>query len=203
MLEILKPTPRTLRRARAAMAFRYRGDYIKYRLGAGGMLPGNESPASIIEGSAWCDCSGFVSWCFSISRRREGYNKAGSVEGYINTDAMVEDAFGIKGKTPASEVFERVEVPKEGDAVVYRGRFAGNKRVAVGHTGIVSFVPEDFNPKVAADWERLKVVHCNAATSRAGSGAIAETAGGLFYRGIKKNGGGGFVRRAIEQPVPK
>jgi cell wall-associated NlpC family hydrolase len=129
---------------------------ILYKLGSGGMFPGDALPSR----DGLCDCSGFVCWVLHLSRQTTipFYKKYG---GWIFTDSMVDDVNSSSG------IFERITVPQPGCIVVYG---AGSK---IGHVGIVSEV---------ANGAMKKVIHCSSGNSRTFNAAIQETPPTVFNR---------------------
>lgn len=94
---------------------------IHYGLGKGGMNPGSPTPAS----GGKCDCSGFVSWCFGMSRKT---NQAFYVHyngGWIETSAVWQDIESSVG------IFDAGQANK-GAVVVYPDS-SGHQ----GHIGIL------------------------------------------------------------------
>ncbi len=155
-----------LARARSMCRF---GTYV---LGAGGFEPMTADP----QGKHWqsgklgLDCSGFLFWCWGVSRVQR--DEAGAKE-HLNTTSLVQDA---RGKARRVEL---VEYPMPGDAVVYgwyKGK-SGAKRV--GHVGLVVGV----GGGAGSIFERLRVIHCSAGNYRAFGYAVAETGGNVFNGG--------------------
>ena len=148
---------RVLERARQIL-----GKKIKYDLGAGGMLPTMASPANLKNA---CDCSGFVSWCFGMSRKTEHPLYVKFNGGWINTDAMVHDAKKQTG------FFRQLSSPKVGCIVV----FPGPPLRRIGHVGLVTEV--DDTGTVATE-----VIHCSSGNFRNFGDAIRETSLGVFQK---------------------
>jgi hypothetical protein len=138
------------------------GRGIKYRLGAGGMVPSASSPAN---SAGDCDCSGFSGWCAGVSRLTKHPVHVKFNGGWINTDAMHYDA--VKR---LAGFFELLVAPKPGAFVLY----PGSKKKGVGHVGIVTSV--DAKDQIA------KVIHCSIGNYRKNGDAIAETSADVFRR---------------------
>lgn len=140
----------------------------RYVLGAGGLLPSADDP----QGAHWqtkaygVDCSGFLLWCWGLSRAQRHDGKVT----HINTSWIVRDARG------QSVAFERIDAPMPGAGVVfgwYTDR-AGRKRI--GHCGLVTGV-EGGSRSI---FERMRVIHASAGNQRRFGYAIAETSGDAF-----------------------
>ena len=99
------------------------GKRIIYKLGKGGYHP--EDPFPSRSGEA--DCSGFVSWCLGISRRK----RFGDGHEWVSTSDIYRDANGVQG------LFEKIEVPEPGCLVVYPDSKVGS-RTRQGHVAIVT-----------------------------------------------------------------
>ncbi|MBL8346228.1 MAG: CHAP domain-containing protein [Rubrivivax sp.] len=111
-----------------------------------------------------CDCSGFVTWALGIARNP-------SPIGWVNTDAMHEDARGRQNK-----LFVRLEQARIGALIVYPRQGPASEQV--GHVGFVS--------EVDAQGRATRVIHCsphNFEIEPAAGGernAIAETDTAIF-----------------------
>ncbi len=129
---------------------------IRYKLGAGGTIPG----ATLPTGNKLCDCSGFVCWSLGLSRKTTipFYKQFG---GWIFTDSMEADVNSQAG------IFEKLNSPEVGCIVVYG---AGNK---IDHVGIVSAV---------SGGEMQKVIHCSSGKDSKFKDSIQETAPTVFKR---------------------
>ncbi len=124
---------------------------IRYRLGKGGMNPGSPTPAA----GGFCDCSGFVAWCFSMSRKsNENFYKHFN-GGWMDTTAIWTDVGNSVG------IFSELTGPKAGAIVVYPD--ANGKQ---GHIGIM--VNEN------------KVVHCSGGNDKRHGNAILITGPDVF-----------------------
>jgi hypothetical protein len=148
-----------LKRAKSA-----RGKKIRYKLSAGGMSPGNPTPANI---NNECDCSGFVCWCLGICRKTDHplYEKFNG--GWINTDAIVHDA-----KTPFG-YFEELTTPKVGALVVYP---RDNAKDTCGHVGVITEISAGTGVDAIAS-----VIHCSSGNSKRGD-AIDITSPAVFKK---------------------
>lgn len=144
-----------------------------YCLGAGGKDPHADDPWSKCahpdkhthehKGRVFCDCSGFVDWCYEWTRNDPVY-------GWRYTDAFVRDAArDVPGDLGYAVALEDC---KEGDLVVYRSVDidGDGDRDRVGHVGIIS--------KRARTWHELRVIHCSAS----GSVAVKETDGMIWAK---------------------
>jgi cell wall-associated NlpC family hydrolase len=98
---------------------------IRYRLGAGGRDPADESPA---DDYGECDCSGFVAWCLGIPRKLRQAEYVAFNGGWLSTDGMVHDILGPR--VVLAPVTWADALP--GDVLVY-----GNGG-RVGHCGILA-----------------------------------------------------------------
>jgi LysM repeat protein len=154
-IEVNESVTKLLRRARQVL-----NKGIKYDLGAGGMIPTMTTPANLKNA---CDCSGFVCWCFRISRktRHPLYMKFNG--GWINTDAIVHDARKETG------FFRLISTPRIGCVVV----FPGPPLRKIGHVGIVTEVNN-------AGTIATKVIHCSNGNYRRTRDSIQETDPNIF-----------------------
>lgn len=152
--EIFTSVDGLLVRARSAVGYK-----TKYQLGEGGMNPAATLPGVPARG---CDCSGYVCWCLGISRQTQHplYVKYNS--GWINTDAVVNDAQSSTG------FFTQIDKPKAGCIMVYPTKRPSLK---YGHIGIVTQVKNG---------TATKVIHCSSANYANLGDAIAETDPGVF-----------------------
>ena len=116
------------------------------------------------------DCTGFVCWCLGLDRYQPPE--------WINTDSAIRDAKNGKIR------FTEISVPELGCAVVFGSVWRNGIRTKVGHWGIVTGVPAEWE----SSWELLKVTHCSSGVSRKTGSAISETSGevwrnrGMFLR---------------------
>lgn len=152
-----------------------------YGLGCGGRDPAAVSPLGAYQphkgeaeavtkarralGPVWCDCSGFLAWCWSESRHDpdDGEDEIGG--DWIYTDALEADARG-------KQRFARRVLPpavRPGDGLVYG---AGAK---VGHCAIVVAVKP-----VVRSFADVTVVHCHGPSGK--GPAITRATGGLWDR---------------------
>lgn len=138
------------RRAKALAKAKTQVGKGKYGLGKGGKKVGTPDPFE----NGFCDCSGFLAWCFELPRQ--------SADGvWFFTDQLEADAKGqVKGDLGDGVAWDKA-LP--GDVLVYG---AGS---AVGHCGIVSEVGPN-GP--------TKVIHCNAGAPP----AVDETATDFFRK---------------------
>lgn len=146
-----------LKRARSAA-----GKSIKYKLGSGGLIPTTPLPANI---TMECDCSGFVCWCFGMSRKTDHPLYVRFNGGWINTDAMVRDSNDSTG------FFSKLNVPKVGCLIVFP---SVQPTIKVGHVGIVT--------EVSGTGQVTKVIHCSKGNFNTYKDAICETAPTVFNR---------------------
>lgn len=144
-----------------------------YCLGAGGKNPYAADPWSTCakpsvhtheaKGRVFCDCSGFVDYCFGWSRNDPVY-------GWRYTDAFVRDAL----RDVPGDLGYAVQIAecREGDLVVYKSADldGDGDRDLIGHVGIIS--------KRGATWRDLRVIHCSAS----GTFAVKETDGRIWEK---------------------
>lgn len=133
-----------------ARAKRCIGKGIKYKLGRGGFNPKASGPG------AECDCSGFVAWCYGVSRvlkDHPAYIKWNG--GWFETTAVERDLLSELG------IVEEVgyALTRPGDLVV-----VGDRGKRQGHIGIISAGPPD-----------VKVIHCSSGNMKRSGDAVAET----------------------------
>jgi len=127
------------------------GQGIRYKLGMGGMKPGNPSPAA----GGQCDCTGFIAWCLGMSRKTSEAFYVNFNNGWIETTAVWTDV----GKSVG--IFEQINGPKIGAIVVFPDK-AGKQ----GHIGIISGAG--------------KVIHCSSGNDKKFGDAIQETDMAVF-----------------------
>jgi cell wall-associated NlpC family hydrolase len=142
-----------LARARSAS-----GKGVVYKLGAGGMKPGNLMPS---DAQNRCDCSGFVCWALQVSRETDHPLFVNFNGGWINTNAIVHDASQSTG------LFRPAPLIIPGVILVYPG--GGTRKV--GHCGIVT--------KLHSNGALALVIHCSSGNSNRGD-AIQETPPDVF-----------------------
>jgi len=133
-----------------------------YSLGKGGRHPEAASPG---DGEGRCDCSGYASWAMGLDRKSDAIDG-----GWISTDSIVRDATGPRRMfrvVPAGQI-------RAGDLVVFGGRWAKGRRVAIGHVGVVV----EAGPTI----EACRVAHCHGPSGR--SPAISVRDGRTWRRGI-------------------
>jgi cell wall-associated NlpC family hydrolase len=136
------------------------GRKTKYLLGGGGARPTTPTPG------VTCDCSGFVCWALGLARKTDNPLYVRLNGGWVNTDAMVADAFTEVG------MFYLLEQPQVGAVIVYpSAKSGGGPRV--GHCGIITEAPAGF---------ATKVIHCSSGNFRNFGDAIAETGLKAFDR---------------------
>lgn len=210
---LLPREPEALRRARSMIGFEPDGrGPIRYRLREGfngGRNPNAPHPASWSppdsQGLAWsehgawtCDCTGFAMWCIGIDRYQLDFEKNHKGEplwgGWINTNSMI-----AASKVPNPEWFEQIPYPEKGCLVVYGTWRNEQGKSKVGHVGVVSDFPKDWQP---GQWRRLSVVHCSGGNDQTLGMAIAETDGRAWENPRK---GSVFLRYLgpHEDPAPR
>lgn len=149
-------------------------DQGAYVLGGGDYRPvdGRDEPWTLRDGILGSDCVGFaLSWCHRIPRERPGYNRGGSVTGWLNTDSLVEDAYGVVDqisgrvkRAPLRELVEPAEYPWPGTLLVYAAvRNEQARRVVVGHIALVescSVPVEEWGTRGRVDWRAVTVIQC-------------------------------------------
>lgn len=145
----------------------------KYKLGAGGMRPGDPAPWNTAR---QCDCSGFAAWCLGHSRVVDDPWYKSQNGGWIETSAIVRDC-----ETPYG-FFAAVDrkYARVGDLLVYGDYKDGSGNLIQGHVGVCS----DVGTKGP-----LMVIHCSSGNFKRTQDAIRETdtkwwdlAGGIVAR---------------------
>ena len=129
------------------------GQGIRYKLGMGGMKPGNPTPAA----GGQCDCSGFVAWCLGMSRLTKDAFYVHFIGGWIETTAVWTDIGNSVG------IFDQLDAPKRGAVVVFPDALGHQ-----GHIGIIS------GPG--------RVIHCSKGNDTHFGDAIQETEMDVFNR---------------------
>ncbi|HEX4847461.1 MAG TPA: CHAP domain-containing protein [Novosphingobium sp.] len=129
------------------------GQGIRYKLGKGGMKPGSPTPAA----AGQCDCTGFVSWCFGMSRHTPDAFYVAFNGGWIETTAVWTDIGRSVG------IFEQLDKPRRGAVVVFPDALG-----AQGHIGILT--------------SASKVIHCSKGNDTRTGDAIQETGLAVFNR---------------------
>src|SRR5215207_6104409 len=117
---------------------------LRYVLGAGGRDPSAKSPGDL---TAACDCSGFVCWAIGLDRKQPQFHW-----GWISTDSMVATA-----RVKNNGWFDEIPRPEPGCLVVYPGMHAKGKRVRIGHVGLVTGTPLEWDVN-HPDYDGLSVV---------------------------------------------
>jgi hypothetical protein len=129
------------------------GQECFYKLGKGGMDPRSSHPGTLIGGKRCCDCSGFSSWVYSMSRQQATARKPWSdVIPWLSTRSIYRDATGDQ------LVHVRLEAPVPGCLVVY-------SKAPHGHVGIVTEVMPD---------GRIRGIHCGSGAAGRVGRAIRE-----------------------------
>ena len=134
---------------------------IRYKLGAGGMKPNLPTPAP----KGLCDCTGFIAWCFGISRKTNNPFYVKHMGGWFETSVIYLDVGHTAG------LFEQLQVPKPGAIVVFGDKTASTGRKE-GHSGLVTAV--DTKGKVK------HVVHCSSGNDNRAGDAIQVTDDSVF-----------------------
>lgn len=124
---------------------------IKYKLGKGGMTPGSPTPGS----GGLCDCTGFISWCFGMSRKTADHFYVQANGGWIETSAVWKDIGSNAG------IFEPADGRVPGAVVVYPD--------SNGHEGHIGIVVDE-----------NRVVHCSSGNSNHYNNAIRVTDFAVF-----------------------
>lgn len=200
----IRPTSirEAVERARSMLGYRPANKrQIAYRLKGGfngghdpfAKHPARWSPADS-QREAWsktgaytCDCAGFVAWCLGYDRYQpdSGFHNEGRGYKYINTDSAI---WASEAEVPTW--FKRLEYPEVGCLVVYGSKWRSGKRVRVGHVGLVTAVPAEWDPE-NPQFDLLKVIHCSSGNQRRFGASIQETDGsiwakrGLFLRYLR------------------
>lgn len=123
---------------------------IRYKLGKGGMNPGSPTPAAGGE----CDCTGFVAWCFFMSRKTNEHFYVTFNQGWFETTAIWTDIGSSAG------IFEPTQ-KKPGAIVVFPD---GN-----GHQGHIGIIVDNTH-----------VVHCSKSNDTQFGNAIRVTGLNVF-----------------------
>lgn len=126
---------------------------IRYQLGKGGFNPGSPTPGQ----AGRCDCSGYVAWCFGMSRQTTERFYRSFNGGWIETTAVWTDCGANVG------IFDSLSQPRPGAVVVYPDD-DGHQ----GHIGIV------VGPN--------QVAHCSKGNDTQFGNAIRVTAPNVFNR---------------------
>lgn len=131
-----------------------------YVLGAGdytGKSP--DLPFTQPRGIVGCDCWGLAgAWAYKLPRHRPGFNRGAwsTVSDDINCDSAIEDA------EHRQDLFELAQSPAVGDLLVYPSiRGPDRKRIRIGHVGIITGVPAEWDP-ATPQYELVEVVQCQA-----------------------------------------
>jgi len=140
---------------------------ILYKLGAGGRRPRAKTPA---DDAGFCDCSGFIAWCFGVDRKTDHPWYKNQNGGWLETTAIMRDArvpFGMFDEIPEGLV-------RPGVVIVYGDRkehmaVSGGTRHVQGHVGIVRSISP------------LRIIHCSRTNQRlARQRAVAESDAQVF-----------------------
>lgn len=201
---ILSFTPeQIISRARSIAKLKNTNYRLKYP--NGGIDPRSPHPAAtyadptLKRTTLTCDCVGFALWATGTSRLHDGKGQFPAFPdtptiagGYINTDAMIEEAQGFnrrKGLKPyeGGRWFTVLKHPVPGCLVVFHRRsdlYPSNP--LSGHVGIVTEVPAEqyeekdynlyFKPNTRNHKQGIQVIHCSAVDKTSGT-AIRETSG--------------------------
>jgi hypothetical protein len=128
------------------------------------------------------DCVAGVVWCSGFDRFQP--ERAAHIwGGRLNCDSMLIEALNH------GRCFEILDRPNPGCIVVYDSQdYDGdNHRDRVGHTGIVTSVPAEWDPSARECWAELGVVDIAARSDRANARANGVTWFGQDRRGHDKN----------------
>jgi hypothetical protein len=126
------------------------GKGIRYKLGAGGMKPGNASPAA----AGKCDCTGFVAWCLGFSRKLTDRFYVVQNGGWFETTAVWKD---IESNVGIIEPSDR----RPGAIIVYPD--VGRRQ---GHIGIIV--------------DAKRVIHCSKGNDTKFGDAVQITSTDVF-----------------------
>ncbi|TGD96781.1 CHAP domain-containing protein [Methylobacterium nonmethylotrophicum] len=129
---------------------------VKYKSpGVTPSLSANKWPSSEVS----IDCSGFVAWCFRVSRKVDHplYKKVNG--GWFETTGIHADVGSSVG------YFSQISKPKVGCILVYPDYKGSDGKVHDGHMGIVLEV-DDSKTGIAAV---TSIVHCSVSNDRTGS----------------------------------
>lgn len=120
----------------------------QYILGTGDYWPHTEAgkdvdlPWTARQGAWGADCAGAaICYAWKLARGRKGFNVGGwaTVSDDINSDSAFEDAHHKQ------ELFTVAEYPTPGDLLIYPSVRRGNKRLLIGHVGMVEAVPAEWD----------------------------------------------------------
>lgn len=155
---------------------------IEYELGKGGMNPNLPTPAP----HGLCDCSGFIAWCFGISRKTEHPFYVRYMGGWFDTSMIYKDVGHTAG------LFEQLATPRKGAIIVFGDRTTQTGRKQ-GHIGLITAL----NP----DGSIRNVVHCSKGNSDLGD-AIQVTDDAVFRNNKPRLGWwSGFARSRNAAPA--
>lgn len=137
------------------------------------------------------DCVAAVAWCSGFDRYQP--DRAADVwGGRLNCDSMLIEA------TQYGRCFEILDRPEPGCIVTYGSEdYDGDgQRDRVGHTGIITSVPAEWDAAARECWADLGVVNIAASAARANSRAVGTTWFGNDRRGHAKQSV--FLRSIME-----
>lgn len=140
---------------------------IRYKLGRGGMKPNLATPAP--EGL--CDCTGFIAWCFGISRKTNNPFYLKHMNGWFETSVIYLDVGHTAG------LFEQLNKPKPGAIIVFGDRTTptGKKE---GHIGLITAVQNG----------AVSVVHCSSGNDKKKADSIQLTDDAVFKNNSPRYG---------------
>lgn len=147
----------------------------------------NQREAWSKAGAYTADCAGFVAWALGYDRYqpKSGFHNEGGGYKYINTDSAI-----VSSEAEVPTWFRKIDHPEPGCLVVYGSKWTNGKRTHIGHVGLVTGVPAEWDPD-RPDFNLLKVVHCSSGNQRRTGASIQETDGsiwakrGLFLRYLR------------------
>jgi hypothetical protein len=134
------------------------GQGTKYKLGRGGMNPNLATPAPKGE----CDCTGFIAWCFGISRKTNNPFYMKYMNGWFETSVIYKDVGHTAG------LFEQLVKPRAGAIIVF-GDYTTSSGRKEGHIGLITSLNNN----------AVQVVHCSSGNDKNGD-AIQVTDDSVF-----------------------
>jgi len=108
------------------------------------------------------DCAGFaINRCWHIKRHRPEFNRGpwATIEDDINCNSAIEDAHHKQ------ELFEPLTRPELGALLLYPTIYLKGHPPFIGHVGIVTAVPAEWDPTVSR-WAELGIVQCHGPNGR-------------------------------------
>ena len=142
-----------------------------YCLGSGGRHPEAPHPGGPhrkepMKPGLWCDCSGFLPWCWGLDRRQFLPN---GKEYWLGVDQMIADANG-----PAHFLLRiRAANVRPGDGVMFPSKYLFGVRISVGHCALVTKVGTG-TVGSPAWWSSMHILDCSSSNWKHHGDAIRE-----------------------------